>query len=91
MHRLKAASTVVALASALAACDAKTAPLFEPQGTGTLEGFIFFDADRNGIFDPSAGDSALRNVRIRSLLPRFRPCPTHRSRRASRCDSGDSE
>ena len=64
MNRLKAASRVVALASALAACDAKTAPLFEPQGTGTLEGFIFFDADRDGIFDPSAGDSALRNVRV---------------------------
>ncbi|CAN5853202.1 hypothetical protein BH23GEM9_BH23GEM9_18230 [soil metagenome] len=60
---------VLLLALVVAACDTEPAPVFEPQGTGTLEGFVFFDADRNGIFDPSAGDSVLGNVRV-SLLER---------------------
>lgn len=52
----------ITLAAALAgaaalACDDDIAPPFTIEGTGTLEGLVFFDADRNAAFDPSAGDS----------------------------------
>lgn len=39
-----------------AACDTEPAPPFEIEGTGGLEGLAFLDADRNGIYDPAAGD-----------------------------------
>lgn len=48
----------------IAACDADVAPVYEVPGTGSLEGLVFFDADRNGLFDPSAGDSVLPGVRV---------------------------
>jgi DNA/RNA endonuclease YhcR with UshA esterase domain len=57
----------VALALAVAACDGDLAPQYEPQGSGSVEGFVFFDADRNGVFDPSAGDYVLPNVRVNVL------------------------
>jgi hypothetical protein len=56
---------LIALAgAAVAACDDDPAPLFEIAGTGAVEGFVFFDADRNGIFDPSAGDYVLPDARV---------------------------
>jgi DNA/RNA endonuclease YhcR with UshA esterase domain len=57
----------VALALVVAACNGDLAPQYEPQGTGSVEGFVFFDADRNGVFDPSAGDYVLPNVRVNVL------------------------
>ena len=59
------AMTLVAGALFAAGCDSDAAPAFEVEGTGSLEGLVFFDRDRNGIFDPSAGDSLLPNVRVR--------------------------
>lgn len=44
------------------ACDGGIAPPFVINGTGSLEGLIFYDADRNGAFDPPAGDDAAPNV-----------------------------
>lgn len=54
----------LALAAGLAACDSDVAPAFEVDGTGSIEGVVFFDADRNGVYDPSAGDSSLSGVGI---------------------------
>lgn len=44
------------------ACEDETAPPFEVEGTGSMEGLVFFDADEDGVFTPTAGDSALANV-----------------------------
>lgn len=60
---------VVAAVGALAACDGELAPQFEPEGVGAIEGFVFYDVDRNGVFDPSAGDYPVPNVRV-SVLER---------------------
>lgn len=53
----------VALGGAVA-CSDDPAPLFEPTGTGTVSGILFFDRDNNGAYTPVAGDSALGNVRL---------------------------
>jgi DNA/RNA endonuclease YhcR with UshA esterase domain len=52
---------------ALAACDLEPAAPLVIDGTGAIEGLLFFDANRDGRFDPSAGDSILRNVRVQVL------------------------
>ena len=48
-----------------AACSDDPEPVFEVQGSGSVEGLIFFDADKNGSFDPSAGDLPLPNVGVK--------------------------
>ena len=56
---------LMAAAVALSACESgEPAPPFEVAGTGSLEGFLFFDANGDGLFDPSAGDRALNNVHL---------------------------
>lgn len=52
----------VALA-ALNACD-EPAPPVDVDGTGSVEGLVFFDVDEDRIFDPSDGDEALAGVRV---------------------------
>jgi hypothetical protein len=47
-----------------AACDTGPAAPFEIHETGVLEGLVFYDADRDGRFDPSAGDSLLPGVSV---------------------------
>lgn len=44
------------------ACEDDVAPPFEVEGTGGVEGLVFFDADEDGEFNPTAGDSALAGV-----------------------------
>jgi hypothetical protein len=51
-------------AGALAACADDPAPQFEPEGTGTVSGIVFFDRDNNGTFSPVGGDTALRGVEV---------------------------
>jgi hypothetical protein len=46
------------------ACTDDPAPPFEPVGTSSLAGLVFFDANNNGLFDPVAGDSALPSVGV---------------------------
>lgn len=55
---------LVAAVPLVAACDLDTADPLVIDGTGAIEGLLFFDANRDGVFDPSAGDSLLRNVRV---------------------------
>jgi DNA/RNA endonuclease YhcR with UshA esterase domain len=53
-----------ALLAGAAACTDEPAPAFEPTGTGTVAGLLFFDADNNGFYNPVAGDSALGGVGV---------------------------
>ncbi len=46
-----------------AGCD-EIAPPLQIQGTGNIEGLVFFDASEDGIFDPSDGDSAVAGVAV---------------------------
>jgi DNA/RNA endonuclease YhcR with UshA esterase domain len=54
----------LALAGAMmvTACDDEVAEPFEIEGTGGVEGLLFFDANEDGAFTPTAGDSALAGV-----------------------------
>jgi hypothetical protein len=52
------------LVMATAACDTGPAEPFRIEGAGAIEGLVFFDANRDGKFDPSAGDSLLPGVRV---------------------------
>jgi DNA/RNA endonuclease YhcR with UshA esterase domain len=49
-------------ALALSGCDVDPAPVFEIEGAGSIDGFLFLDADRSGVFDPFAGDTPLAGV-----------------------------
>jgi len=64
---LRRAAVLLAAGASLAgaaACSEDPAPPFEPTGTGTVAGILFFDADNNGIYNPVAGDSALPGVGV---------------------------
>jgi len=65
--RSSAARTLLAplallTALGLSGCDVDPAPLFEIEGAGAVDGFLFLDADRSGVFDPFAGDTPLAGV-----------------------------
>jgi hypothetical protein len=61
MKRLTVAAAALALA---AACSYDIAPPFVVQGAGALDGLLFADVDRNGIFDPSSGDDPVAGVTL---------------------------
>ncbi len=48
----------------MAGCDADTAPPFEIEGTGWIEGHLFLDQERNQRFDPGDGDSAIADAQV---------------------------
>lgn len=50
------AVALLAAAGALAGCEADQAPQFAPDA-GTASGIVFLDADNDGIFTPTQGDS----------------------------------
>ncbi len=56
----------IGLVALLAAggCDTEIAPPLQVVGTGMIEGLVYFDADEDGIFDPSDGDSAISGLGI---------------------------
>lgn len=47
---------------ALAACEGDMAPQFELEGTGGVEGLVFFDVAEDGVYDPAAGDVPVSGV-----------------------------
>jgi DNA/RNA endonuclease YhcR with UshA esterase domain len=58
-------TTLAGLAAVVvvAGCD-EIAPPITVDGTGSLEGLVFFDASEDGIFDPADGDSAIGGVAL---------------------------
>lgn len=52
---------LLAAAAVLAACD-DPAPPTELTGSGSVAGLVFFDADEDGFFDPSDGDTPVEGV-----------------------------
>jgi DNA/RNA endonuclease YhcR with UshA esterase domain len=48
------------LVGSQAACTEDPAPLFQPTGTGSVAGQVFFDIDGNGQFNPLVGDTLAR-------------------------------
>jgi hypothetical protein len=60
-RRLALAAALLCLAPA---CDTDPAPPFVVQGTGALEGLVFFDADRNGAYDPASGDTIVAGATV---------------------------
>jgi hypothetical protein len=64
MGALATRLVVLAAVLATAACSDETEPAFQVTGTGSVEGLVFFDADKNGSYDPSAGDTLLKNVSV---------------------------
>lgn len=63
--RRVAALAALALTAVFAvACADDPAPIFEPTGTGEIEGRVYFDADNNTQFTPTGGDTALAGVLV---------------------------
>ncbi len=53
---------------AVAACDDEVPPPFEVEGIGTISGLLFFDAERDGAYEPLEGDSVLAGVPVRLTI-----------------------
>lgn len=58
------AAAAAALLAVVAACESDVDPPFSVEGTGAVEGLAFYDADADGVFDPSDGDTALTGIRL---------------------------
>lgn len=54
----------LAAIAALVACDTDIDPQVRLDGTGEIEGFLFFDVSEDGLFDPSDGDVAIAGIGI---------------------------
>ena len=67
MTRFHRATFVAAVALAASACSEDPAPPITVEGTGTISGQVFYDADNNGFFSPVGGDTLLRGVAVRLL------------------------
>jgi hypothetical protein len=63
-HRRALLLAAGALLAGTAACTADPAEQFQPTGTGSVAGILFFDRDNNGLYNPVAGDSALGGVGV---------------------------
>lgn len=66
LRRLGAVAALAAVAL-LAACDDEVAPPFSIEGTGSVEGLVFFDASEDRVFDPADGDYAVSGVAVAVL------------------------
>ena len=61
---LRGAALVALAALSLGACDDDIEDPFVVEGTGNISGLLFFDAGRDGFFEPVEGDSALAGIPI---------------------------
>ena len=59
---LRGAALAAVAIMALGACDGDIEDPFEVEGTGDISGLLFFDAERDGFYEPVEGDSALANI-----------------------------
>ena len=64
---LRRLAGVAAVALAASACTEDPAPPFAAEGTGSISGQVFYDADNNGFFSPVGGDTLLTGVAVRLL------------------------
>ena len=64
LRRATAPALAAALALGLAACEPDLAPAFQPEGVGSIAGRLFFDADEDGLYTPTLGDTLLVGVPI---------------------------
>jgi hypothetical protein len=64
IRRAFPAAMAAALVLGLAACEPDLAPAFQPEGTGSIAGRLFFDADEDALFTPTRGDTLLVGVPI---------------------------
>lgn len=62
-HRCRSVAGLAMLALMLGGC-ADVAPPLQISGSGDVEGFIYFDASEDRVFDPSDGDFPLANVGV---------------------------
>lgn len=62
-HTGRTPAGLVLLVLALAGC-ADVAPPLQVSGSGNVEGFVYFDASEDRVFDPSDGDYAIADVGI---------------------------
>ncbi|MDH3458834.1 MAG: hypothetical protein OER90_18490, partial [Gemmatimonadota bacterium] len=62
-HRRGLAGLTLVCLAMLPACK-DVAPAFLIEGTGDIEGLAFFDANEDGLFDPSDGDYTISDVGI---------------------------
>lgn len=65
-HRTLALGAAM-LAALATACVDQPAPAFAPEGSGSISGLLFYDADNNGQFTPVGGDTLLSGVSVRLL------------------------
>lgn len=63
-QRTALTATVLGFGLLLGGCADDPAPPFEIEGTGAIEGFLFLDANDDGVFDPSAGDEPVPGVEV---------------------------
>ncbi len=54
----------LAAIAAMVGCDTDIDPQVKLDGTGDIEGFLFFDVSEDGLFDPSDGDFAIAGIGI---------------------------
>lgn len=63
-RRLRSLGAAFLAVTLLGGCDDDIDPPITIDGTGAVEGLVFFDVSEDGIFDPAAGDQALGGVGV---------------------------
>ena len=67
LRRLGAFALLVVAGTVGTACAEDPAPLFAVEGSGEIEGRLFYDADNNALFTPLGGDTVLAGVTVMLL------------------------
>ncbi len=67
-HKLARLALTAAVATMTVACAEDPAPVSPISEIGTAAGIVFYDRDNNGVYTPTAGDSAMANVTVQLKL-----------------------